>query len=241
MTVGELTSHIATIQVGLPRSLGVAGAPDPMDRPWSTGFFKEPIQGTLWLGQTNLKGDGQADLKNHGGPEKAVLAYAAEHYAYWRDHLALPDLPYGAFGENFTVVGQSEASVCIGDIYGIGEAQVQVSQPRQPCWKLSRRWRIRDLALQVQTTGRTGWYFRVLQEGLIEPGVELILQDRPFPEWTVARANQIMHHELNNRSAAAELAKCPFLAPNWQQTLGKRATKGINPDSTRRLEGENAL
>ena len=221
-----MTSQIVTIQVGLPRSLGRKDAPDPMDRPWSTGFFKEPIQGKIWLGRTNLVGDGQADLKNHGGPDKAVLAYAAEHYPGWRSQLNLPDFPYGAFGENFTIAGQSEASVCIGDIYQIADVQVQVSQPRQPCWKLSRRWRIQDLALQVKTTGRTGWYLRVLKEGTLESGAKLALCDRPYPEWTIARANQIMHHELKNRAAAAELANCPLLSPNWQQTLLKRAIKG---------------
>ena len=221
-----MSPQVVTIQVGLPRSLGVKGSPDPMDRPWSTGFFKEPIAGKIWLGQTNLAGDGQADLQNHGGPEKAVLAYAAEHYAYWREKLDLPDLPYGAFGENFTVDGQAEAAVCIGDVYQIGAALVQVSQPRQPCWKLSRRWRIRDLARQVQAAGLTGWYFRVLREGTVEPGVDVTLRDRPFPEWTVGRANQIMHHELNNRQAAADLANCPLLSPSWRQTLLKRATKG---------------
>jgi MOSC domain-containing protein YiiM len=114
-----------------------------------------------------------------GGVEKAVLAYAAEHYPSWRSPLNLPDLSYGAFGENFTVANQTEPSICIGDIYDIGEAQVQASQPRQPCWKLSRRWRIRNLALQVQTTGQTGWYFRVLKEGIVAPGMELVLRDRP--------------------------------------------------------------
>ncbi len=220
-----MTPHVVSIQVGLPQSLGTEGAPDPMDRPWSTGFFKDPIQGEIWLDWTNLAGDGQADLTNHGGPHKAVLAYAAEHYPYWRETLKLPDLPYGAFGENLTVQGQSEATVCIGDIYDLGEAQLQVSQPRQPCWKLSRRWRIRDLALQVQTGGRSGWYFRVLRPGQIQPGLDLILRERPFPEWTVAQANHIMHHELNNPEAAADLAQCPVLAPSWQQTLLKRATK----------------
>jgi MOSC domain-containing protein YiiM len=234
-----MVAQILSIQVGLPKSLGVTGAPDPMDRPWSTGFFKEPIQGEVWLGSTNLAGDGQADLKYHGGVEKAVLAYAAEHYPSWQARLKLPDLSYGAFGENFTVADQTESSVCIGDIYDIGEAQVQVSQPRQPCWKLSRRWRIRDLALQVQRTGQTGWYFRVLNEGAVEAGMELVLRDRPFPHWTITRANQIMHHNLNNREAAAELANCPLLASNWQRTLLNRAARNSNPDSAPRLWGEN--
>ncbi len=117
--------------------LGIANAPDPMDRPWSTEFFKEPVQGMIWLGSTNLAGDGQADLKHHGGVEKAVLVYAAEYYPSWRSRLNLPNLSHRAFGENFTVADQTEASVCIGDIYDIGEVQVQVSQPRQQCWKLT--------------------------------------------------------------------------------------------------------
>lgn len=220
-----MTPKVVTIQVGLPRTLGREDAPDPMDRLWSTGFFKEPIQGPVWLGRTHLQGDGQADLENHGGPDKAVLAYSADHYPYWREQLALPELPYGAFGENLTVVGQAEAEVCIGDIYDFGEATVQVSQPRQPCWKLSRRWRIADLAVQVKTVGRTGWYFRVLQEGMVEPGMVLTLRDRPYPEWTVARANHIMHHDFKNWEAAAALAQCPLLSKNWQEHLLRRHPK----------------
>ena len=116
---------------------------------------------------------------------------------------------------------------------------MQVSQPRQPCWKLSRRWRIKNLALQVQKTGKTGWYFRVLKEGYVQPDSLLVLRDRAFPQWTIARANEIMHHQRNDREAAAELAACPLLAPNWRETLSKRATKGINPDSRPRLFGAN--
>jgi MOSC domain-containing protein YiiM len=210
-----------------------------MERPWSTGFFKESVEEPVWLGQTNLTGDGQADLKHHGGIEKAILAYAAAHYPVWRTVLNRPELMYGAFGENFTIAQMTEASVCIGDTYKIGEAIIQVSQPRQPCWKLSRRWRLKNLALQVQKTGRTGWYFRVLKEGYVERNLPLILLMRPFPQWTIARANEIMHHRLNDRKAAAELAACPLLASNWQQTLSNRATKGINPNPDPRLLGAN--
>ena len=230
--------RVISIQVGLPQALGVKGAFNPMDRPWTTGFFKSPVEEKIWLGSTNLVGDGQADLKNHGGVEKAVLAYAAEHYPIWREDLQLPDLLYGAFGENLTISGQTESSVCIGDTYNLGEAQIQISQPRQPCWKLSRRWQIRDLALQVQQNGRTGWYFRVLKEGDIEPNLPLILQDRPYPQWTVARANQIMHQQ-NSKESAAELTACPLLASNWQQTLFRRAKKTLNLDPAPRLWGNN--
>lgn len=245
-TLGVDRSHdpmkvpqLVSVQVGLPKSLGMEGAPDLMDRPWSTGFFKKSVEEPIWLGQTNLVGDGQADLKHHGGPEKAVLTYAAEHYPAWRVTLKQPELMYGGFGENFTVTEMTEASVCIGDMYEIGAACVQVSQPRQPCWKLSRRWRMRDLALQVQQTGRTGWYFRVLKEGYVERSLPLFLRERPFPQWTITRANEIMHHKLNDRETAAELAACPLLAPNWRQTLSNRATRGINPDPYPRLLGAN--
>lgn len=234
-----MTPRSISIQVGLPRSLGVQNTSDLMDRPWTTGFFKEPVQGEIWLSFTNLAGDGQADLKHHGGPEKAVLAYAAEHYPAWREALNLPELSYGAFGENLTIAGQTETSVCIGDVYDIGAAQIQISQPRQPCWKLSRRWRIRDLALRVQHSGQTGWYFRVLREGYVEPGLSMVLRDRPYPQWSVARANQIMHHDLNNSETAAQLAGCPLLAPNWQRTLLSRTAKGMNSDPAPRLWGEN--
>jgi len=213
---------ITTLQVGLPQSRGQEHAPDPMDRPWTTGFFKQPVAGPLWLGANNLEGDGQADLKNHGGVDKAVLAYSAHHYDYWRSHLHLPDLPYGAFGENFTIVGQTETDVCVGDTHTIGEARVQVSQPRKPCWKLSRRWRIADLAQQVLANGRSGWYFRVLQEGQVAPGQVMQLCDRPYPEWTIARAHQIMHHDRNDRAVAIALANCPLLSDNWREKLLQR-------------------
>jgi len=225
-----MTPYVVTIQVGLPKTLGTDDAPDPMDRTWFTGFYKEPIAGEVWLSRTNLAGDGQADLKNHGGVDKAVLAYSAEHYDYWRSHLQLPELPPGAFGENFTVQGQTEAEVCIGDIYTIGAAKVQVSQPRQPCWKLARRWRIEDLALQVKANGRSGWYLRVLQEGSVQPGQEMTLCDRPHPEWTIARANHIMHHEIHNKNATAALASCPLLSQNWREKLLKRSGQKLNGD-----------
>lgn len=217
-----MTAQLLSIQVGLPQTLGTENAPDPMDRPWRTGFFKTPIQGELWLGRTNLAGDGQADLENHGGIDKAVLAYSATHYPYWRSQLDRPDLPTGAFGENFTVDGQSEAEVCVGDIYAVGDALVQISQPRQPCWKLSRRWRVADLALQVKANGRSGWYFRVLQEGMVQPGLPLTLQERLHPEWSVDRANRVMHRHIQDEAATAELAACPSLSENWRQTLLKR-------------------
>ncbi|MCU0533332.1 MAG: MOSC domain-containing protein [Hydrococcus sp. Prado102] len=212
---------ILSIQIGLPKQLGTEGAIDLMDRPWTTGFFKEPVAGAIYLGKTNLVGDGQADLILHGGTEKAVLAYAAKHYPQWRQELNLPNFPYGAFGENFTVSMQAEEDVCIGDIFAVGEARIQVSQPREPCWKLARRWRRKDLPKRVITSGRSGWYFRVLSEGIVESGLPLLRLERPLPQWSIARVNQAFYRGGEDVS---ELASCPLLSPSWRQYFYNRSS-----------------
>lgn len=214
--------RIASLQVGLPRWLGEDGAEDPGRRRWSTGLFKEPVSGALWLGRTNLAGDGQADLEHHGGPDKAVCAYPAAHYPYWRDDLEMTEFGFGAFGENFTIDGAAEPDVCIGDVYAVGGAIVQVSQPRQPCWKLARRWGVTDLAGRATERGLTGWYFRVLREGHVSAGAALELRERPNADWTIARANDVMYRLRDDRRAARSLADCPQLSASWRGTLERR-------------------
>lgn len=172
----------------------------------------------VWLGKTNLVGDGQADLKLHGGPDKAVLAYVAEHYSFWRKELRL-DLQYGAFGENFTISGLTENEVCIGDVYAVGEAVVQVSQPRQPCSKLARRWKMDDLVQRVHTSGRTGWYFRVLKEGYVEGELPITLLERPFPKWTVFRAYEVRFGPKTMIESVISLAECASLSSRWRDAL----------------------
>jgi MOSC domain-containing protein YiiM len=235
----QVIATLLSLQVGQPQSLGQIDAIEPMDRIWSTGFFKQPVEGSIHLGSTNLSGDGQADLQNHGGPEKAVNVYPIEHYAYWEQTLGMNHLPPAAFGENFTTEGVLETDVCIGDVFEVGTALVQLSQPRQPCWKLARRWRVKDLALRVQNTGRTGWYFRVLKEGLVQAGATLTLIDRPCPEWTVAEANAVMHHRTEDWDAAKSLQACQLLAARWRDTLVKRLSTRSIGNSVPRLYGPN--
>ncbi|MBM4128137.1 MAG: MOSC domain-containing protein [Nitrospira sp.] len=241
MRTPNLEGRLLSVQIGMPQTLGQADASHPMDQPWTTGFFKLPVADPVRLGLTNLDGDGQADLKNHGGPEKAVNVYPVEHYPYWQQILGAAELSFGSFGENFTTEGLLETEVCVGDLFEIGSAVVQVSQPRQPCWKLARRWRKKDLALKVQESGRTGWYFRVLREGTIQAGSRLILVERPCPEWTVAAANNIMHHRIDDLQAAQDLAECQALAVRWRETLNKRAETKTVGSSTARLYGPNIL
>ena len=195
-----------------------------MEQPWRTGFYKQPVVGPVWLGRTNLVGDGQANLRVHGGPDKAVLSYAARHYPAWRTELNMPDLPYGAFAENFTVSSLDEHSVCLGDVYAIGQARVEVSQPRQPCANITRRWKLPGLTERVEATGRHGWYARVLDEGEVAPGDAIVLIERPFPEWTVARAFRVMRQRTVERDEAAALRDVPTLSDSWRKTLSARAS-----------------
>lgn len=191
------------------------------------------------MNKVNLAGDAQTDLKHHGGVDKAANTFAAEHYPYWREKLDLPDMPYGGFGENFTITGLLESEVAIGDTFRIGTATVQVSQPRQPCWKLARRWGIKDLAVQVQTFGSTGWYFRVLEEGIVEAGQDFEWLDQPYPQWTITEANRLMHQDKNDWEVLAGLMACPALGVSWKKTFQERLDRReIVVDSGARLFGE---
>lgn len=229
--ISSRSATILSIQVGKPK---VASAGQSNDKTWTTGFQKRPVAGPIRLGHLNLDGDGQADWKHHGGPDKAVCVYPASHYLHWQDELGI-ELTAGAFGENATVSELTESSVYIGDVWQIGDARVQVSQPRQPCWKLSRWWNIEDLAVRVQQTGRTGWYLRVLEEGDVESGTPITLIDRPDADWTIAAANDLMHRDKTNIAAAEALGSLPELSASWRATLTRRCQRQTEPSPERRL------
>lgn len=225
-----MTPRLVSIQVAKPAIFGREEAVDPHDRPWRTGYFKLPVSGPVFASQTGLEGDGQADLENHGGIDKAVLAYSAEHYPRWREELKIPAMHGGGFGENLTLAGLDESAVCVGDVWQCGPVTFEVSQPRQPCWKTSRRWRIDDLSRRVIATGRSGWYLRVLTEGAIETGTELSLVTRVHPQWTVARTNDIFHHHKDDLSAAEALAHLPELALSWREIFLQRLERREKAD-----------
>jgi len=219
--VGTLLS----VQVGVPQHYGTAGAANPMDRPWTTSFFRVPSEQPRWLYTTHLEGNEQADKKNHGQLVQAVLLYAAEHYPLWRAELDRPEMGPGGFGENFTVGELSEQTACVGDIYALGEARIQVTGPRYPCWKIASRWGIEELNLRVAELGRTGWYCCVLHEGMIEPGMPIMLVERPYPRWTMALINDFGHGRNDDVEIAQDLAACPLLDEFWQELVVRSATK----------------
>ena len=216
---------LVSIQIGTPKAMDGAGARDDRAAPWTSGLFKVPVHAPVFVTTTGIVGDGQADLTVHGGPDKAVCVYPSGHFEAWRERPELADMGPGGFGENFTLGGVDEAEVCIGDRWRVGEILAEVSQPRQPCWKLARKWGLRQFADEVARSGRTGWYLRVREEGWVEAGVSLTLIDRPHPEWTIAAANAVMHGRPRDLDGAARLSALPALSASWRATLGRRTSR----------------
>ena len=227
---------VQSLFLGAAKEVPVSGTDAWWDKPWRTGYFKEPQTARCWLGYQGFRGDEQADRAHHGGVDKAVCVYSQEHYPDWRRELAMPELPYGAFGENITVNGLTEERVFIGDVFSLGEAVVQVSQPRQPCWKLARRWQVKDLPARAEQSGRTGFYFRVLQHGWVAPGAEMRLIEHREERWSVAAANQVMHHAKDDVEAARTLSECRALSASWKDQLWQRVC-GKEASTDQRLLG----
>lgn len=195
----------------------------------SSGIVKTPQQGKVWLSFHGLLGDEQGDRVYHGGPEKALHHYAAENYAHWQP------LAPGTFGENISTFGMTEQNVHIGDIYQVGSAVVQVSQGRQPCWRLNRRLQREDAALVMQTSGATGWYYRVLCEGWIAQGDQFELVQRPQPDWPMQRLITTLFSAPHARDEWRQAAQIGQLSSNWRTTFARRLQSGQIEDWTRRL------
>lgn len=216
---------LLSIQAGRPRDYVWRDPATGEFEMWTTAFYKEPVDGAVEVTRFGLARDAVADTRVHGGLDKALLAYAADHYTLWRREWEVNDLPYGGFGENLTLQGIEESNICIGDVWCIGDVLLEVSQPRQPCWKLGRRWERPDLPKRVIATGRTGWYFRVRQPGTLEAGAACQLEKRPYPVWTVAQANRLMYDKHASPADLRELADLPVLSISWRESLLERAER----------------
>jgi MOSC domain-containing protein YiiM len=206
------SGSIISVQVGRVAPLGPDGV--------ASGFVKLPVMGLVAIGQLGLVGDAQADLRVHGGPEKAVYLYPAEHYASWQrelpEHAAL--LVPGGFGENLTTLGLDEDAVCIGDVLRTGSALLQVTQPRQPCFKLALRFADPRLLRMMLRSGRSGWYTRVLEDGAVESSSPFIVTERPNPAWPVSRLVHLIAHHSATLEDMVELSNLPGLAEHWRRT-----------------------
>lgn len=221
------------IQLLLTGSLAPIG---PRSLP--SGIAKTSVRRAA-LGQCGFQGDAQGDLRYHGGPEKAVHHYALDHYPQWIGEIGRREVleRAGAFGENLSTAGMDETTVAVGDIFRAGTALIQVSQGRQPCWKLNHRFDVPDMALRVQRTGRTGWYYRVIEPGMVAAGDELVLVDRPSPDWSIDRIRHAFYVDVHDREALTAIAGLRLLAENWRHHALRRLDSGRVDDWSRRLFG----
>lgn len=201
-----MTARVASIQVGRVAPLG----PDAV----SSAFIKRAVTGSVTVGPLGFDGDAQADLTVHGGPEKAVYGYAADHYPAWASDfptLAARFQP-GSMGENLTITDMREDDICVGDVHGIGTALLQICQPRQPCFKLALAMGEPRLGKAMVRNGRSGWYFRVLRGGTMTADDEIRLVERPNPDFAFSRLVTIVN--LGGASAAEmrAMAEMPGIA-----------------------------
>ncbi|MBV8887435.1 MAG: MOSC domain-containing protein [Chroococcidiopsidaceae cyanobacterium CP_BM_RX_35] len=202
--------QLVSVNVGLPREVIWKG------KTVSTGIFKEPISARVMVRELNLDGDRQADLTVHGGADKAIYVYPFEHYDYWRSELSDTELTPGIFGENFTVTGFKEEELNIGDRFQIGAVELMVTQPRLPCYKLGIRFGRSDMVKRFLASRRTGFYFRVLQEGEVGAGDTLELVSRDTNNVTVADITQLYVREQNNPELLHRAAQLEALPASWR-------------------------
>ncbi|NUN98735.1 MAG: MOSC domain-containing protein [Candidatus Omnitrophica bacterium] len=188
-----------------------------------TGIFKQPVEGRVRVRRLGLFGDIQADRRHHGGLEKAVYAYPFEHYASWREELGeARDFPPGQFGENLTVTGMLEEEVCIGDVYRVGEALLQVSEPRQPCFKLGIKMGRPDILRPFVQTGRVGFYLRVLEEGSVGAGDPIHLVERDPVGFSVRAMSDLVLLNVGDLASAERALRIESLSPYLRNGLSQR-------------------
>jgi MOSC domain-containing protein YiiM len=192
-----------------------------------TGIFKQAIEMPVWLGREGLAGDAQADRRVHGGPDKALHQYPVTHYA--RLATAFPEaralLVPGSLGENLSVPGWDESSLAIGDVFLLGDARVQVSQPRSPCWKIDHRFGVDCMAQFIATQRITGWYFRVLEEGAVEPGAGFERIERNPAPVSVAALLALLDEHRPDSDALLDVSRTPGLSVGWVKKLVVRACR----------------
>lgn len=194
------------------------------DRLIRTAIFKKAVTGPIRVKSSNLEGDGQADLDNHGGEHKAVYAYSLDHYRYWREVLNRQEMPYGQFGENLTVADLDESESCIGDQLQIGSALFTITQPRVPCFKLGIRLGDERMPKLFSESARTGFYMRVLREGVVEAGDVVDVLGRGHGRVPI-RALFEAYLKPGDRDASRTLARAldvPELSPEWRESIMKR-------------------
>ncbi|CAD6517339.1 Flavohemoprotein [Paraburkholderia hiiakae] len=218
-------ARLLSVNVGLPRDIEWKG------RTVHTGIWKDPVRGRCRAGRLNLDGDGQGDLAGHGGEQRAVFVYQIESSRYWQAELKRNDLAYGQFGENFTIEGLPDSEVCIGDRYRIGDALFEVTQPRVTCYRVGIRMNEPQMAAMLTSSGRPGFYLRVLQEGEVGAGDEIVKVGGASERMSVAQVNALLYSAHHPRDQLERALRIEALSPGWRRSfeaLLKSSAKGGN-------------
>ena len=206
-------ARLLSVNVGLPRDIEWKG------RTVHTGIWKDPVRGRCRVGRLNLDGDGQGDLAGHGGEQRAVFVYQIESYRYWQEQLKRTDFVHGQFGENFTVEGLPDDAVCIGDRYRIGSALFEVTQPRVTCYRVGIRMNEPRMPALLTSSGRPGFYFRVLQEGEVGAGDEIVKVGEARERMTVAEINALLYSPNHPRDRLERALRIEALSPGWRASF----------------------
>lgn len=207
---------LVSVNVGLPREVTYG------TRTYPTSIFKEPVAGRVAARRLNLEGDRQGNPETHGGPDMAVYVYSHDHYPFWENDLGACPLACGAFGENFTVTGMADDEVSVGDIFRIGSARFQVTEPRTPCHKLAMKFDDRSLPRRFFKSGRLGFYFRVLEEGEVGAGDEIVCESRDPAGLTIAEVAGLWADKGADAGRLDRVLKVEALSANWRKAFETR-------------------
>src|SRR5499425_3149098 len=205
--------RLLSVNVGLPRDIAWKG------RTIHTAIWKNPVSGRRRVGRLNIEGDGQGDLAGHGGEQRAVFVYQIESYRYWQEQLKRTDLVHGQFGENFTIEGLPDDAVCIGDRYRIGSALFEITAPRVTCYRVGIRMNEPRMAALLTSSGRPGFYFRVLQEGEVGAGDEIVKVGEAKERITVAEINALLYSPNHPRDRLERALRIEALSPGWRASF----------------------
>jgi ferredoxin-NADP reductase/MOSC domain-containing protein YiiM len=208
-----MTARLLSVNVGLPRDIEWKG------RTVHTGIWKNPVHGRCRVGRLNLDGDGQGDLAGHGGEQRAIFVYQIESYRYWQEQLKRSDFVYGQFSENFTLEGLPDDAVCIGDRYQIGTAIFEITQPRVTCYRVGIRMNEPRMPALLTSTGRPGFYFRVLLEGEVGAGDEIVKVGEAKERMTVAEINALLYSPNHARDRLDRALRIEALSPGWRSSF----------------------
>ena len=218
----NIISKVLSIQVGNVVTVGDENSSDITKKQYSTASYKYPIPKSAKVTKLSIIGDSVADTVHHGGIDKAIFANSFNNYPHWQKFLDKDQLPFGALGENITFDTIDESDVYIGDIHKIGSVTLEVSQPRQPCWKISRMWEDKGFMKEIYDSGRTGWYYRVLEEGSFQSGDVVEFISRVENSISILQANTILRDPKNNHKLAQQLLSLDVLAVAWSSSLKKK-------------------